>query len=154
MQYGIYMVPEDITQIKKVHNIEALLKKYHRLVVCYRWQYNRLRRVRVAVYMTSFVLAVSGASASILFPGAVAGVVAGITLLCVAEKKSLETKMNMFKFAEKECREMLYVVADRRKSDADLTLAIAVVDSAVNRLCPPIPDKLCAKYKKNYPENV
>lgn len=75
-------------------------KYYHKLYICHQWKFKRLKRIKLALEMTSIGLTVGGTVAGALNP-AILGTVAGPGILIQGYliKSNLSEKLQQCRFA-------------------------------------------------------
>ena len=118
---------EEITKIKNLD------KNYHRLCMCYRWKYKRLKRIKLALEMTSIGLTSAGsiAGAITLNPivlGCIAG--PGILIQGYLTKTDLQNRVEQSKFAYKTYQKILTQIKSFLRGQYDEPVFISDIKSS------------------------
>ena len=85
----------------EVNKLKTLYKSYHKLQMCYKWKYKKLRRLKLSLELSSIALTTSGAIiGSVTLNPIILGslTASGIMIQAYLTKSDLNTKVDRCKF--------------------------------------------------------
>ena len=142
----------------EISELKALYKCYHRLYNCYQWKYNKLRRLKLSLEMSSIGLTtvgsiVGGVTFNPIIIGAVAGL--GILIQAYLTKSNLSNRVDRCRFAYTSYEKILVQLRSFLRGlsyDENIFLSdVKIIDDIVIDHCPSI-DKYFSKYDSKFIE--
>ena len=150
-------ISSDLTE-DQISELKALYKNYHRLFKCYEWKYKRLRRLKMALEMTSIGLTtigsiVGGVTSNPIILGTLAG--PGIMIQAFLQKSNLSNRVDRCKFAYTSYKKILVQLKSFLRGlpyDNVIFLSdIKTLDDIIIDSCPTV-DKYFEKYTNKFTE--
>ena len=147
-------ISNDLTE-DKISELKALYKHYHRLFKCYQWKYKKLRRLKLALEISSISLTVVGTiTGTITLNPIVMGCVAGpgISIQGYLTKSNLIQSVERCRFAYTTYEKTVQLRNFMRGASYDENIFLSdikVIDDIVIDNCPSV-DSLYDKYKKRF----
>ena len=152
-------ISNDLTE-DKISEFKALYKHYHQLFKCYQWKYKKLRRLKLALEISSISLTVAGTiTGTVTLNPIVIGCVAGpgVIIQGYLTKSDLIQRVDRCRFAYTSYEKILVQLRNFMRGalyHENLFLSDAkVIDETVIDNCPSV-DSLYDKYKKSLLVNI
>ena len=144
------LTPEEVEKYKKLY------EHYHRLFTCYRWKYKSIKKIKLALEMTSLGLTTIGTvlgaiTVNPIVLGSIAG--PGILMQAYHTKTDMLNKVNQCTFAytsyQKTLTEIRTYLRGASYDEAVFISNMKVIDDTVIDMCPPVIN-LYQKYNEKY----
>ena len=150
-------ISNDLTE-DKISELKALYKHYHRLFKCYQWKYKKLRRLKLALELSSISLTVVGTiTGTITLNPIVIGCVAGpgVIIQGYLTKSDLIQRVERCRFAYTSYEKILVQLRNFMRgasyNESIFFSDVKVVDEIVIDNCPSV-DKYFEKYNCKFIE--
>ena len=150
-------ISNDISE-KKISQLRALYKNYHRLFKCYEWKYKKLRRLRLSLEMSSIGMTIIGTvTGAVTINPIVIACVTGPSVLIQGylTKSDLRNREERCKFAYTSYKKILVQLKSFLRGleydEVMLLSDLKILDDIVIDQCPGI-DKYCDKYNSKFIE--
>lgn len=147
----IAQLPED-----EIAKLKRWYMCYHKLYICYKWKYKKIKRIRLSLNMSSVSLIViggiaGGVTANPIILGVISG--PGVLIHSYITKSNINSKVEMCKFAYTSYKKILTQLRSYLRGlpyDETVFLSdVKVIDDIIIDLCPPV-NGMSGKYDKIY----
>ena len=144
----------DNLKYDEVNKLQALYRSYHRLQMCYKWKYKRLRRLKLSLELSSISLTTVGAilggvTLNPIILGSLTG--CGIMIQAYLTKSDLNRRVDRCKFAftsyEKVLVQLKSFLRGLPFNESNFLSDLKVLDDIIIDQSPSI-DKYSDKYDK------
>ena len=144
----------DSLSYDEVNKLQALYRSYHRLQMCYKWKYKKLRRLKLSLELTSIGLTTIGAivgsiTLNPIILGSLTG--CGIMIQAYLTKSDLNKRVDRCKFAftsyEKVLIQLKGFLRGLLYDESNFLSDLKVIDDIIIDQCPSI-EKYFDKYDK------
>ena len=144
----------DSLSYDEVNKLKTLYRSYHRLLMCYKWKYKRLRRLKLSLELSSIGLSTTGAiiggvTLNPIILGSLTG--CGIMIQAYLTKSDLNRRVDRCKFAFASYEKVLVQLKNFLRGlpyDENMFLSdLKVLDDIIIDQSPSI-DKYSDKYDK------
>ena len=144
----------DSLSYDEVNKLQALYRSYHRLQMCYKWKYKKLRRLKLFLELSSIGLTtvgaiVGGITLNPIILGSLTG--SGIMIQAYLTKSDLNKRVDRCKFAFASYERVLVQLKSFLRGlpydESNFLTDLKVLDEIIIDLCPSI-DKYSDKYDK------
>jgi len=141
---------------EEIEKYKKLYEHYHRLFTCYRWKYKSIKKIKLALEMTSLSLTTIGTiggavTVNPIILGSIAG--PGILMQAYLTKADMPNKVNQCKFAyttyQKTLTELRSYLRGAPYDETVLISNMKGIDDTVIDMCSPVIN-LYEKYSKKY----
>ena len=153
--FGFNHISDTLSE-DEINKLKTLYKSYHRLQMCYKWKYKRLRRSKLSLELSSLGLTSIGAiiGAITLNPiilGCLSG--SGIMIQAYLTKSDLDKRVDRCKFAYTSYERILVQLKSFLRGlpydENNFLSDLKVLDDIIIDQCPSI-DKYFEKYNKKF----
>lgn len=140
----------------RIKELKSLYKNYHRLQVCYKWKYKKLRRIVLSLQMSSIGSTVTGTvvgsfTLNPIVIGCLTG--SGILIQGYITRSNISDKVEKCKFAytnyEKVCVQIKCFLRGLPSDDNAFLTDLKVLDDIIIDQCPTV-DEYVKKYNDKY----
>ena len=138
----------------EVMKLKTLYKSYHRLQMCYKWKYKKLRRLKLSLELSSIGLTTTGAiTGSITLNPIILGLLtgSGIMIQAYLTKSDLNKRVDRCKFAftsyERTLIQLKSFLRGLPYDESNFLTDLKVLDDIIIDQCPSV-DKYFEKYNK------
>ena len=137
-----------------VNKLQALYRSYHRLQMCYKWKYKKLRRLKLFLELSSIGLTTTGAiiggvTLNPIILGSLTG--SGIMIQAYLTKSDLNKRVDRCKFAFTSYERVLVQLKSFLRGllydESNFLSDLKVIDDIIIDQCPSI-EKYFDKYDK------
>ena len=144
----------DSLSYDEVNKLKTLYRSYHRLQMCYKWKYKRLRRLKLSLELSSIGLTTVGAilggvTLNPIILGSLTG--CGIMIQAYLTKSDLNKRVDRYKFAFASYERVLVQLKSFLRGlpydESNFLTDLKVLDDIVIDQCPSV-DKYSDKYDK------
>ena len=144
----------DSLSYDEVNKLQALYRSYHRLQMCYKWKYKKLRRLKLFLELSSIGLTTTGAiiggvTLNPIILGSLTG--SGIMIQAYLTKSDLNNRVDRCKFAftsyEKVLVQLKSFLRGLLYDESNFLSDLKVIDDIIIDQCPSI-EKYFDKYDK------
>ena len=144
----------DSLSYDEVNKLKTLYRSYHRLQMCYKWKYKRLRRLKLSLELSSISLTTVGAilggvTLNPIILGSLTG--CGIMIQAYLTKSDLNKRVDRCKFAFASYERVLVQLKSFLRGlpydESNFLTDLKVLDEIIINLCPSV-DKYSDKYDK------
>ena len=144
----------DSLKYDEVNKLQALYRSYHRLQICYKWKYRKLRRLKLSLELSSIGLTtvgaiVGGVTLNPIILGSLTG--SGIMIQAYLTKSDLNRRVDRCKFAFASYEKVLVQLKSFLRGlpyDENMFLSdLKILDDIIIDSCPSV-DKYFEKYSK------
>ena len=144
----------DSLSYDEVNKLQALYRSYHRLQMCYKWKYKKLRRLKLFLELSSIGLTTTGAiiggvTLNPIILGSLTG--SGIMIQTYLTKSDLNKRVDRCKFAftsyEKVLVQLKSFLRGLLYDESNFLSDLKVIDDIIIDQCPSI-EKYFDKYDK------
>ena len=140
----------------EVIKLKTLYKSYHRLQMCYKWKYKKLRRLKLSLELTSIALTSIGAIVgSVTLNPIILGslTASGIMIQAYLTKSDLHKRVDMCKLAfttyEKVLVQLKNFLRGLPYHETNFLTDLKVLDDIIIDQCPLV-ERYIVKYNKIY----
>ena len=138
----------------EVIKLKTLYKSYHRLQMCYKWKYKKLRRLKLSLELSSIGLTTSGAVAgSVTLNPIILGLLTGpgIMIQAYLTKSDLNKRVDRCKFAFTSYERVLVQLKSFLRGlpydESNFLTDLKILDDIIIDQCPSV-DVYFEKYNK------
>ena len=144
----------DSLSYDEVNKLQALYRSYHRLQMCYKWKYKKLRRLKLFLELSSIGLTtvgaiVGGITLNSIILGSLTG--SGIMIQAYLTKSDLNKRVDRCKFAFTSYERVLVQLKSFLRGllydESNFLSDLKVIDDIIIDQCPSI-EKYFDKYDK------
>ena len=144
----------DSLSYDEVNKLKTLYRSYHRLQMCYKWKYKRLRRLKLSLELSSIGLTtvgaiVGGVTLNPIILGSLTG--SGIMIQAYLTKSDLNRRVDRCRFAFTSYERVLVQLKSFLRGlpyDENMFLSdLKILDDIIIDSCPSV-DKYFEKYHK------
>ena len=144
----------DSLSYDEVNKLKTLYRSYHRLQMCYKWKYKRLRRLKLSLELSSIGLTTVGAilggvTLNPIILGSLTG--SGIMIQAYLTKSDLNRRVDRCKFAFTSYEKVLVQLKSFLRGlpyDENMFLSdLKILDDIIIDSCPSV-DKYFERYSK------
>ena len=144
----------DSLSYEEVNKLQALYRSYHRLQMCYKWKYKKLRRLKLFLELSSIGLTTTGAiiggvTLNPIILGSLTG--SGIMIQTYLTKSDLNKRVDRCKFAftsyEKVLVQLKSFLRGLPYDECNFLTDLKVLDDIIIDQCPSA-DKYYDKYNE------
>ena len=144
----------DSLSYDEVNKLQALYRSYHRLQMCYKWKYKKLRRLKLFLELSSIGLTtvgaiVGGITLNPIILGSLTG--SGIMIQAYLTKSDLNKRVDRCKFAFTSYERVLVQLKSFLRGllydESNFLSDLRVIDDIIIDQCPSI-EKYFDKYDK------
>ena len=144
----------DSLSYDEVNKLQALYRSYHRLQMCYKWKYKKLRRLKLFLELSSIGLTtvgaiVGGITLNPIILGSLTG--SGIMIQAYLTKSDLNKRVDRCKFActsyERVLVQLKSFLRGLLYDESNFLSDLKVIDDIIIDQCPSI-EKYFDKYDK------
>ena len=144
----------DSLSYDEVNKLKTLYRSYHRLLMCYKWKYKRLRRLKLSLELSSIGLTtvgavVGGVTLNPIILGSLTG--SGIMIQAYLTKSNLNRRVDRCRFAFTSYERVLVQLKSFLRGlpydESNFLTDLKVLDDIVIDQCPSA-DKYYDKYNK------
>ena len=144
----------DSLSYDEVNKLQALYRSYHRLQMCYKWKYKKLRRLKLFLELSSIGLTtvgaiVGGITLNPIILGSLTG--SGIMIQAYLTKSDLNNRVDRCKFAFTSYERVLVQLKSFLRGllydESNFLSDLKVIDDIIIDQCPSI-EKYFDKYDK------
>ena len=144
----------DSLSYDEVNKLQALYRSYHRLQMCYKWKYKKLRRLKLFLELSSIGLTtvgaiVGGITLNPIILGSLTG--SGIMIQAYLTKSDLNKRVDRCKFAFTSYERVLVQLKSFLRGllydESNFLSDLKVIDDIIIDQCPSI-EKYFDKYDK------
>ena len=144
----------DSLSYDEVNKLKTLYRSYHRLQMCYKWKYKRLRRLKLSLELSSIGLTtvgaiVGGITLNPIILGSLTG--SGIMIQAYLTKSDLNKRVDRCKFAFTSYERVLVQLKSFLRGllydESNFLSDLKVIDDIIIDQCPSI-EKYFDKYDK------
>ena len=144
----------DSLSYDEVNKLKTLYRSYHRLQMCYKWKYKRLRRLKLSLELSSIGLTtigaiVGGVTLNPIILGSLTG--SGIMIQAYLTKSDLNRRVDRCRFAFTSYERVLVQLKSFLRGlpyDENMFLSdLKILDDIIIDSCPSV-DKYFEKYSK------
>ena len=144
----------DSLKYDEVNKLQALYRSYHRLQICYKWKYRKLRRLKLSLELSSIGLTtvgaiVGGVTLNPIILGSLTG--SGIMIQAYLTKSDLNRRVDRCRFAFTSYERVLVQLKSFLRElpyDENMFLSdLKILDDIIIDSCPSV-DKYFEKYSK------
>ena len=144
----------DSLSYDEVNKLQALYRSYHRLQMCYKWKYKKLRRLKLFLELSSIGLTtvgaiVGGITLNPIILGSLTG--SGIMIQAYLTKSDLKNRVDRCKFAFTSYERVLVQLKSFLRGllydESNFLSDLKVIDDIIIDQCPSI-EKYFDKYDK------
>ena len=144
----------DSLSYDEVNKLQALYRSYHRLQMCYKWKYKKLRRLKLFLELSSIGLTTTGAiiggvTLNPIILGLLTG--SGIMIQAYLTKSDLNKRVDRCKFAFTSYERVLVQLKSFLRGllydESNFLSDLKVIDDIIIDQCPSI-EKYFDKYDK------
>ena len=144
----------DSLSYEEVNKLQALYRSYHRLQMCYKWKYKKLRRLKLFLELSSIGLTtvgaiVGGVTLNPIILGSLTG--SGIMIQAYLTKSDLNKRVDRCKFAFTSYERVLVQLKSFLRGllydESNFLSDLKVIDDIIIDQCPSI-EKYFDKYDK------
>ena len=144
----------DSLSYDEVNKLKTLYRSYHRLQMCYKWKYKRLRRLKLSLELSSIGLTTVGAilggvTLNPIILGSLTG--CGIMIQAYLTKSDLNRRVDRCRFAFTSYERVLIQLKSFLRglpyNESNFLTDLKVLDDIVINQCPSV-DKYYDKYDK------
>ena len=144
----------DSLSYDEVNKLQALYRSYHRLQLCYKWKYKKLRRLKLFLELSSIGLTTTGAiiggvTLNPIILGSLTG--SGIMIQAYLTKSDLNKRVDRCKFAFTSYERVLVQLKSFLRGllydESNFLSDLKVIDDIIIDQCPSI-EKYFDKYDK------
>ena len=152
---GFNHISDDLSN-DEVNKLKTLYKSYHRLQMCYKWKYKKLRRLKLSLELTSIALTsigaiVGGVTLNPIILGSLTA--SGIMIQAYLTKSDLHKRVDMCKLAfttyEKVLVQLKNFLRGLPYHETNFLTDLKVLDDIIIDQCPLV-EKYIVKYNKIY----
>ena len=138
----------------EVNKLQTLYRSYHRLQMCYKWKYKKLRRLKLSLELSSIGLTTVGAivgsiTLNPIILGSLTG--SGIMIQAYLTKSDLNKRVDRCRFAftsyEKILVQLRSFLRGLPYNESNFLTDLKILDDIIIDNCPPV-DKYFEKYYK------
>ena len=144
----------DSLSYDEVNKLKTLYKSYHKLQMCYKWKYKKLRRLKLSLELSSIGLTTTGAiiggvTLNPIILGSLTG--SGIMIQAYLTKSDLNKRVDRCKFAFTSYERVLVQLKSFLRGllydESNFLSDLKVIDDIIIDQCPSI-EKYFDKYDK------
>ena len=144
----------DSLSYDEVNKLKTLYKSYHKLQMCYKWKYKKLRRLKLSLELSSIGLTTTGAiiggvTLNPIILGSLSG--SGIMIQAYLTKSDLNKRVDRCKFAFTSYERVLVQLKSFLRGlpydESNFLSDLKVIDDIIIDQCPSI-EKYFDKYDK------
>ena len=144
----------DSLSYDEVNKLKTLYKSYHKLQMCYKWKYKKLRRLKLSLELSSICLTtvgaiVGGITLNPIILGSLTG--SGIMIQAYLTKSDLNKRVDRCKFAFASYERVLVQLKSFLRGlpydESNFLSDLKVIDDIIIDQCPSI-EKYFDKYDK------
>ena len=144
----------DSLKYDEVNKLKALYRSYHRLQMCYKWKYKKLRRLKLSLELSSIGLTTTGAiiggvTLNPIILGSLTG--SGIMIQAYLTKSDLNKRVDRCRFAFTSYERVLVQLKSFLRGlpydESNFLTDLKILDDIVIDQCPSV-DKYHDKYSK------
>ena len=144
----------DSLSYDEVNKLKTLYKSYHKLQMCYKWKYKKLRRLKLSLELSSIGLSTTGAiiggvTLNPIILGSLSG--SGIMIQAYLTKSDLNKRVDRCKFAFTSYERVLVQLKSFLRGlpydESNFLSDLKVIDDIIIDQCPSI-EKYFDKYDK------
>ena len=148
----------DSLSYDEVNKLKNLYRSYHRLLMCYKWKYMRLRRLKLSLELSSIGLTtvgaiVGGVTFNPIILGSLTG--CGIMIQAYLTKSDLNRRVDRCRFAFTSYERVLVQLKSFLRGlpydESNFLTDLKVLDDIVIDQCPSV-DKYLNKYNSKFIE--
>ena len=152
---GFNHISDDLSN-DEVTKLKTLYKSYHRLQMCYKWKYKKLRRLKLSLKLSSIGLTsigaiVGGITLNPIILGSLTAT--GIMIQAYLTKSDLQKRGDMCKFAftsyEKVLVQLKNFLRGLAYHETNFLTDLKILDDIIIDQCPSV-EKYYDKYNKVY----
>lgn len=152
---GFNHISENLAE-DEVIKLKTLYKSYHRLHMCYKWKYKRLKRLKLSLELSSIVLTSLGAvlGSITLNPTIMSSLAgSGVMIQTYLTKSNINRRINMCRFAFTSYERVLVQIKSFLRgllyNESNFLTDLKVIDDIIIDQCPSV-DKYFEKYNKTF----
>ena len=144
----------DSLSYDEVNKLKTLYKSYHKLQMCYKWKYKKLRRLKLSLELSSIGLTtvgaiVGGVTLNPIILGSLTG--SGIMIQAYLTKSDLNRRVDRCRFAFTSYERVLVQLKSFLRGlpydESNFLTDLKVLDEIIIDLCPSV-EKYYDKYNK------